>query len=59
MKIFFQEEAVQANSTISTKVEGNPERDCNYLSTGAILLADIVPCLFVKLVAPFLPFFVK
>ncbi|XP_063695822.1 battenin-like [Culicoides brevitarsis] len=34
------------------------KRDCNKLSTGAILLADILPALFVKLVAPFLPFYV-
>ncbi|XP_022915502.1 battenin [Onthophagus taurus] len=36
----------------------NSERDCNYMSTGAILLADILPCLVIKLIAPFLPFFV-
>ncbi|XP_044765292.1 battenin isoform X2 [Coccinella septempunctata] len=33
-------------------------RDCVYLSTGAILLADILPALIVKLLAPFIPFFV-
>ncbi|XP_063981515.1 battenin isoform X2 [Diachasmimorpha longicaudata] len=33
-------------------------RGCNAVSTGAILLADIVPCLLVKLMVPFLPFFV-
>ncbi|XP_045481833.1 battenin isoform X3 [Harmonia axyridis] len=33
-------------------------RDCIHLSTGAILLADILPALFVKLLAPFIPFFV-
>ncbi|KAF4530893.1 hypothetical protein B566_EDAN016411 [Ephemera danica] len=36
----------------------NP-RDCNNISTGAILLADILPSLFVKLIAPFLPFWVQ
>ncbi|CAG9855028.1 unnamed protein product [Phyllotreta striolata] len=33
-------------------------RNCTYLSTGAILLADVLPGLFVKILAPFLPFFV-
>nr|XP_023013828.1 battenin [Leptinotarsa decemlineata] len=33
-------------------------RDCTYLSTGAILLADILPGLTIKILAPFLPFFV-
>ncbi|XP_025832347.1 battenin-like [Agrilus planipennis] len=37
----------------------NPERECNYMSTGAILLADILPSLLIKITAPFLPFFVK
>ncbi|KAK9504523.1 hypothetical protein O3M35_010839 [Rhynocoris fuscipes] len=35
------------------------KRDCNVISTGAVLLADIVPSIFVKLVAPFLPLFIK
>ncbi|GAB0100351.1 Battenin [Sergentomyia squamirostris] len=34
------------------------QRDCNYISTGAILLADIIPALCVKFTGPFLPFFV-
>lgn len=34
-------------------------RECTYLSTGAILLADVVPAFLVKLVAPFLPFYVN
>ena len=29
-------------------------RDCNPVSTGAILLADILPAILVKAVAPFL-----
>ncbi|KAK9890253.1 hypothetical protein WA026_010363 [Henosepilachna vigintioctopunctata] len=33
-------------------------RDCVYMSTGAILLADILPALIIKLLAPFIPFFV-
>lgn len=33
-------------------------RMCNTVSTGAILLADILPSLAIKIIAPFLPFFV-
>ncbi|XP_012280291.1 battenin [Orussus abietinus] len=33
-------------------------RSCNTLSTGAILLADILPSLGIKLVGPFLPVFI-
>jgi len=36
----------------------NTTRTCNPTSTGAILLADILPSLAIKLAAPFLPFFV-
>ncbi|XP_057318600.1 battenin [Microplitis mediator] len=36
----------------------NP-RGCNEISTGAILLADILPCLLIKLTVPFLPFYVN
>lgn len=34
-------------------------RVCNYMSTGAILLADILPALLVKFSGPFLPFYVQ
>lgn len=34
------------------------ERACNTVSTGVILLADILPCLVIKIISPFLPFFV-
>lgn len=34
-------------------------RVCNYMSTGAILLADILPALAVKFSGPFLPFYVQ
>ncbi|KAF2880872.1 hypothetical protein ILUMI_25299 [Ignelater luminosus] len=37
---------------------GNPDRQCNYISTGAILLADILPSLIIKMFSPFLPFFI-
>ncbi|CAO1415609.1 unnamed protein product [Diamesa hyperborea] len=33
------------------------ERPCNLLSTGAILLADVIPSLCIKSISPFLPFF--
>ncbi|XP_044016322.1 battenin-like isoform X2 [Aphidius gifuensis] len=33
-------------------------RNCNELSTGAILLADILPCLIVKLIGPFFPYYI-
>ncbi|KAF6207447.1 hypothetical protein GE061_018690 [Apolygus lucorum] len=38
--------------------ETNPTdflRNCNALSTGALLLADILPCMAIKLIAPFIP----
>lgn len=44
--------------TNSTNPEKSKARDCTYLSTGAILLADVLPALCIKIVAPFLPFFV-
>ncbi|KMQ87079.1 battenin isoform x2 [Lasius niger] len=41
------------NSTNMTEI-----RKCNTVSTGAILLADILPALAIKLTVPFLPFLV-
>lgn len=35
------------------------DRKCNIVSTGAILLADVLPSLMVKVVAPYIPFWVK
>lgn len=47
------------SSTISNSTIIDPtKRECNELSTGAILLADILPALIIKFTAPFLPFFV-
>ncbi|XP_050497291.1 battenin isoform X3 [Diabrotica virgifera virgifera] len=43
----------------TTPKEETTARDCTYLSTGAILLADILPGLIIKVIAPFLPFFVQ
>lgn len=34
-------------------------RECNQLSTGVILLADIIPGLLIKTFAPFLGLYVK
>ncbi|XP_037957030.1 battenin [Teleopsis dalmanni] len=34
-------------------------RNCHIVSTGAILLADILPSLFVKIIMPFIPFWVN
>lgn len=47
----------ETKSNVVTR--GNEERACNYMSTGTILLADVVPSLLIKLVAPFLPFFIN
>ncbi|KAJ8676049.1 hypothetical protein QAD02_011835, partial [Eretmocerus hayati] len=44
-----EEEHVNTNETI---------RSCNTVSTGAILLADVLPSLAIKLTAPFLPMLV-
>lgn len=38
---------------------GAGERPCNLLSTGAILLADVIPGLVIKSLSPFLPFWAK
>ncbi|XP_012230607.1 battenin isoform X1 [Linepithema humile] len=55
LKSKFGEEDVtpDTNSTITTG-----DRACNTVSTGAILLADIIPSLAIKITAPFLPFLV-
>lgn len=46
-------------STNATEIAANTTiRACNTMSTGVILLADILPSLMIKLIAPFLPFFV-
>ncbi|XP_055385589.1 battenin-like [Condylostylus longicornis] len=39
--------------------EEKNDRDCQIMSTGAILLADIIPSLMIKLLVPFLPFWVN
>uniref|UniRef100_A0A1B6FGX9 Battenin n=1 Tax=Cuerna arida TaxID=1464854 RepID=A0A1B6FGX9_9HEMI len=45
----------QDGSLITTDPD---KRDCNYMSTGAILLADIIPSLLTKIIAPFFPLWV-
>jgi len=42
-------------ATNETMVKNETIRDCNEMSTGAILLADIMPSLFIKITAPFFP----
>jgi len=54
------EEDTTDNKTVSdslTPMFGNNTRDCNHMSTGAILLADILPALLIKVLAPFLPMY--
>lgn len=43
----------------SEESETSQVRDCTYMSTGVVLLADVIPCLVIKIFGPFLPFFVK
>ena len=59
--VFIKEPTVVTNDTLNvtnTTVPGGV-RSCNTLSTGAILLADILPSLAVKIITPFLPFYVQ
>ncbi|XP_061401354.1 battenin-like [Musca vetustissima] len=46
-----------ADTPSDNDVSGNG-RECHIVSTGAILLADILPSLFVKIIMPFFPFWV-
>ncbi|KAH8379945.1 hypothetical protein KR009_008125 [Drosophila setifemur] len=39
--------------------ESSSGRNCHLVSTGAILLADVLPSLFVKMLMPFFPFWVN
>ncbi|XP_050450880.1 battenin [Cataglyphis hispanica] len=48
-----KDSTLNTNGTNTTGI-----RSCNTLSTGAILLADILPSLAIKMTAPFLPFYV-
>ncbi|KAK3927679.1 Battenin [Frankliniella fusca] len=43
-------------SETGKEIEG--DRHCNELSTGAVLLADIIPSLFIKFVSPFFPLWI-
>ncbi|XP_017490141.1 PREDICTED: battenin-like, partial [Rhagoletis zephyria] len=52
----FQDSEVDDNTTENTDED---TRKCHLVSTGAILLADILPSLCVKIVIPFLPFWVN
>jgi len=44
----------QSTDPIPIVPAGNSTRDCNPISTGAILLADVLPSLCMKLTTPFL-----
>nr|CAI5852760.1 unnamed protein product [Callosobruchus analis] len=48
----------QAGTVNDTAIHSD-KRDCTYMSTGAILLADIVPAVVCKIIAPFIPFLVN
>lgn len=45
-------------SSVPTPPPDPNRRECNTLSTGAILLADVIPSLFVKITAPFFPLWI-
>lgn len=46
-------------STNDGTVEIESGRQCNILSTGTILLADIIPSLIMKIISPFTPFWIN
>uniref|UniRef100_A0A034VKU4 Battenin n=2 Tax=Endopterygota TaxID=33392 RepID=A0A034VKU4_BACDO len=52
----FQDET-DADDTVENA--GDDTRKCHLISTGAILLADIIPSLMVKIIVPFLPLWVN
>ncbi|KAL6259003.1 hypothetical protein P5V15_008925 [Pogonomyrmex californicus] len=54
----FGEKDDTSNVTTNNATNTSGSRTCNTVSTGAILLADILPALAIKMTAPFLPFFV-
>ncbi|CAH1965041.1 unnamed protein product [Acanthoscelides obtectus] len=49
----------EQTGTVNETAIHSDKRDCTYMSTGAILLADILPGLICKFIAPFIPFFVN
>lgn len=51
-------EAKEHNTTNTNSTLDPDARDCNQMSTGAILLADIIPSLLTKFLVPFLPFYI-
>ncbi|XP_011880279.1 PREDICTED: battenin [Vollenhovia emeryi] len=51
----FNQEDITSSTNVTNSTDG---RTCNTVSTGAILLADILPALAIKMTAPFLPFLV-
>ncbi|XP_030372666.1 battenin isoform X2 [Scaptodrosophila lebanonensis] len=47
------------DETEDDSADGGAGRQCHLVSTGAILLADVLPSLFVKMLMPFFPFWVN
>ncbi|VVC45924.1 Major facilitator superfamily domain,Batten's disease protein Cln3, subgroup,Batten's disease protein [Cinara cedri] len=50
--------APESNTTISLNSTDGFARECNHLSTGVILLADIIPGLLIKSISPFFGLYV-
>jgi battenin len=57
--LFFVLKGKNSVPVVDNTTRDNTTRECNPTSTGAILLADILPSLTVKILAPFLPFLVQ
>jgi len=53
----FNNQTVPVGDALNVEIEArnNTGRDCNPMSTGAILLADIIPAICIKSIAAFLP----
>ncbi|XP_051171837.1 battenin [Leptopilina boulardi] len=51
-----KDETINATLSNGTNIMN---RECNTISTGAILLADVLPSLIAKLIFPFVPYFVN
>ena len=59
LKANFNYESSNKNLENRISNDNQNERQCNTMSTGIILLADIVPCMIIKLVVSFLPLHIK
>lgn len=56
---FGEQNDTSSNDTNDMNATYTGNRTCNTISTGAILLADILPSLAIKIMGPFLPFLVQ